>query len=86
MGNILAYHMIEKQNIRGETRPHANFTRSSLMVSNSILQVLPPAYPGDKRHGNQFGLKYPSKDAFVIFIAESLMGRNILETTLYAPR
>lgn len=86
MGSILAYHMIEKQNIRGETRPHANFTRSSLMVSNSILQVLPPAYPGDKRHGNQFGLKYPSKDAFVIFIAESLMGRNTLETTLYAPR
>lgn len=76
LGPIATYHILEKQNIRGETNPENNLTRNGFLISNTALQILPPAYDGDVRYQNQFGIKYPSKTDFINHIAKMILDRQ----------
>lgn len=70
LGPIAAYHVLEKQNIRGETNPDKNITRNGFLLSNTALQILPSSYDGDVRNQQQFGVVYPTKTDFVNYIAK----------------
>jgi len=67
---MIASHMLEKQNIRGEPNPQRNITRSTLMAGNALLQILPQAFPGDPRYLTQFGYRFQSGSlSFVQYLA-----------------
>lgn len=70
VGSIAAYHILEKQHIRGETNPENNVTKNGILISNSSLQVLPSSYENDPRWKNQFGLRFSTKSDFIYYIAQ----------------
>lgn len=72
MPEIITYHILEKQNIRGETNPENNNTRNGILISNTLLQILPIAYDGDARYLRQFGVRFNSKQDFINHIAKQL--------------
>lgn len=86
IGSIAAYHLLEKQNIRGETNPDGNATKSVFLISNTALQVLPEAYSGDLRWGRQFGIKYQSKEDFIGYVAKLIEEKNNSLSDIYRPR
>lgn len=75
-GAIIAYHMIEKQNIRGEINEAANITKSGILVPNTLLQVLPESYPSDPAAIRQFGARFADSEAFVSYVAGILDKRK----------
>ena len=83
--SIIAYHMLEKQNIRGEVNEAGNVTRSSILVKNTLLQVLPAAHEGDPRHALQFGSRYPSSEDLIGHIAKIIDEKKALAKDIYAP-
>jgi hypothetical protein len=84
-GAIIAYHLIEKQNIRGEINPDKNITRNSILVPNSILQILPESFSGDERHKHQFGNKFKSSVDFINYIKLLLDMKQKSSSELYSP-
>lgn len=67
---IIAFHWLEQQHTRGEVAPWKNSTKSVFLVPNSILQVLPPSYGGDPNYYRQFGSRYPTKDDYIVYVAQ----------------
>ena len=80
MGDIIVFHLLFKQNIRGETNEAGNVTRNGIMISNSILQVLPPAFEGDPRWDRQFGVRFSNKGDLINYVAKALMQDKAIGT------
>ena len=70
--DIIVYHLLDKQHIRGETNPEGNNTKSGIMVGTSLLQILPSAFVGDPRYDRQFGVLFKTKDSFIQHLAEKM--------------
>lgn len=84
-GAIIAYHLLEKQNIRGETNERKNITKAGILVPNTILQVLPEASAGDIGWANQFGNKFKSSTDFISYLSTVMDGRKNDELSIYNP-
>lgn len=84
-GAIIAYHLIEKQNIRGETNEKNNITRSGILIPHSLLQILPEAEPNDPRWNQQFGNKFKSSVDFINYLSQILDNKKSIEADLYNP-
>ena len=83
--SVIAYHLLEKQNIRGEINEVGNITRSSILVPNTLMQILPTAYEGDPRNSQQFAAEYPTSEEFTKYIATLIEAKKASEGTMYIP-
>ena len=81
--SLIAYHLLEPQHTFGETAPRRNITRSGMLVPNSLLQVLPPAYSGDPDHSQQFGARFKTSDDFVGWLAACIDRRRETQSEVY---
>ena len=81
--SIIAFHMLENQTIRGEIHPEKNITRSSLLIPNTLLQILPEAYPNDERAKKQFGLIFEDSISFIKYIANKIDKKQNLVASVY---
>lgn len=82
--SIIAYHMLEKQHIRGEPYPQRNITDSSFLVPSSLLQVLPSAFSGDTRYFDQFGYRFSTSAQYVQYIASLIDKKKQVDDTVFA--
>lgn len=82
---IIAYHLLEKQNTRGETWEQGNNTISGILVPNTLLQILPEAIPNDSSAVRQFGSRFNSSSAFIDYIALCLERRRDAVEAVYEP-
>lgn len=80
---IIAYHMIEKQNTRNEINQRKNITRSSILVPNNLLQILPSAYENDKSWHYQFGNLYKNSSDFVAYLDAVIDRKKMVEDKIY---
>lgn len=82
-GDIIAYHMLEKQNTRWETNERGNITRSGILVPHALLQVLPESFQGDPAWGRQFGKRFETAEAFVGHLVSIMDKKKDSETSIY---
>jgi len=67
--SLIAFHLLEKQSIRGEPLPEFNITKSGIFVPATLLQILPTSYPNDPRYLQQFGSRFLSASSFILYLA-----------------
>ena len=83
--SIIAFHLLEKQHSRGEVYPEQNITKQGIMVSSTILQILPEAYPNDPRWERQFGNRFPTATSFVNYLAGLIDIKKRSQDTVFNP-
>jgi hypothetical protein len=83
--SIIASHLLNRQDTRGEPRPQDNLTKQGILVPCQILQVLPESFAGDPRNAHQFGIKYPTSNEFIKYISALLQARQDAETDVLKP-
>lgn len=83
--SIAAFHMLEKQHIRGEPNPAANITKAGILIPSTILQVLPQSFAGDSRYVKQFGYRFPTAASFVQYLAGVIDKKKRAQDTVFDP-
>lgn len=84
--SIIAYHLLEKQNIRGETDERKNITKAGILVPHGLLQVLPEAFAGDPAHAKQFGNRFKSSNDFINYLNMIIDRKKTEELDIYNPQ
>lgn len=83
---IIAYHLLEKQHTRMELDIRKNTTRSGILVPNSLLQILPEAFPQDSNWQLQFGNRFKTSIDFINYLSDKIDMNKSLDSILYNSR
>jgi len=80
--SIIAYHLLERQDVRGEPNLRSNITKQAIMVPATLLQVIYRLQESGN-YNKQFALQFPNSASFIAYLAGKITEKYQNRNSLY---
>lgn len=80
--SIIAYHLLERQDVRGEPNPRSNITKQAILVPATLLQVI-YRFQGSGNYYKQFALQFPTSAHFIAYLAGKITEKYQNRNSIY---